>query len=180
MDLGLGSSQILCSYLITRSGVSYDTNNGLHMFKDDWKWKGNNFVPVRVGFYKCCASEGRGFTVPSWQGYTFSEWPTPGYPILEAIYLILMWKTGVCYSQVATEPHLYHHIKTIGKNHSVNRSALNWIMIYQHTDPFYVNHEVEQPFKFVSPYFNVSTVCLVYCVICGDVVISNVIKILLW
>ncbi len=73
-----GSSQILCSYLTTRSGVRYDTKNlawtrrssnqirflsyvsndfmfrkeistcnfsmiyGLHMFKADWQWKGNN------------------------------------------------------------------------------------------------------------------------------------------
>ncbi len=26
---------------------------------------GLNFVPVRVGFHKCCASEGKGFAVPS-------------------------------------------------------------------------------------------------------------------
>ena len=38
---------------------------------------GPYFVPVRVGFRKFCASEGRGFAVPSQQGYTFSGQPPP-------------------------------------------------------------------------------------------------------
>ena len=47
------------------------------------KYEGGS-LGKRVGFRKFCATEGRGFTVPSWQGYTIFGLPSPPRAVIRA------------------------------------------------------------------------------------------------